>query len=140
MASTAIETVNYSSGNGPVIITLAITADAADASIDDISLGNPVNNYLIERGMYFYQMDSYPDGVTPMTDQYDVYVKNALGKDLLRATGENRSNVNIETAQPYYKLVISPEIVDSALTVSISNNAVNSGATTLKLMFGIGNV
>jgi hypothetical protein len=124
-------------GTGIVVFKLDITADADDASIDDITFNTSLIDYLVKNGYYFARMVTIPSGVTAPTDNYDVTLEDANGRDLLAGTGLNRDEANTEEASPpSFEPIQSTTLV---LKVDEQDeNAVNSANIKVELHFAKG--
>lgn len=130
MASSVVATSRLT-GAGAEILTLVVTGDSGDGSVDDYLLPVDVLNYLKENGYYLSQMKQIP-GVVPMSAEFNVYVKDSLDYDILGGNGEDLIITAPEIVQP----ADGPQpIDDTALTLSISDQTDVSGEVTLQFNF-----
>lgn len=111
-------------------LTFEWTADAADASIPDTEIEDTITAAI--QGMYFEKMITDPDGDTAPTANYDITVDDENGIDLLAGAGADRSATASEDAYPASPI---SQAVTGTLTLTISNNAVNSAEGVVKLYF-----
>jgi len=111
-------------------ITFSATADASAHTYPDTSttIGETA-------GYWLCSMETDPGSTAP-TDDYDITVKSALGTDLLGGAGANRDETNTEIAYPTIDSTSGQKgcvPINSALTLGISGNGVDSATTTIKL-------
>ena len=113
--------------NGVVYIETTFTADAADGSVPDkvITVGkaDPV------WGRYLYRVVTNP-GTTAPTDNYDITVDDADGLDMCGGDCANRDTANTEKVQ----LVLFEPVLGN-VTITVSNNSVNSATGLVRLVF-----
>lgn len=113
-------------------ITFTCTADAADGSFPSTVLTAKIEGRLIA-------LETDPGSTAP-TDNYDIAITNGAGADVLQGLGANRDTANTETAQ----IVVSgtslrPTVDESdVLTLSVTNNAVNSATVVIVLYYALG--
>lgn len=108
--------------------TLTFTADAKDGSIPSTTMTESELKNV--QGYYVYQIITNPGSTAP-TPKWDVVILNSDGvADVLGGQCLNRDTANSETCYPlnYY-------LVDAALVMGISGNAVNSANGTVKVFF-----
>ncbi len=66
-------------------------------------------------------------GATAPSDNYDLYIKDSAGVDIMNGTTENRDTANSEQAMPKWGTdYFHPRPVYGALTFSLSGNSVDS--------------
>lgn len=107
------------------------TADAAAATYPDTVLPKIEGRLLA--------LVTNPGAVQP-TDNYDIVINDQHGHDVLEGVGANRDTLNTEKALVVYSGTGTHPCVDEAdtLTMSISNNAVNSAVTVVQLYYELG--
>ena len=113
--------------NGVVYIELNFTADAADGSVPDkeitIAKGHPA------WGRYLYRVVTDP-GTTAPTDNYDITIDDTDGLDMCGGDCANRDTSTTEKVQ----LVLFEPVLGN-VTVTVSNNSVNSATGMVRLVF-----
>lgn len=127
MAGTIAVTSHKSFG---VIRRLVIdwTADAADASVPSLLLPAIEGRLLA--------LETNPGSTAP-TDSYDIVVNDGEGADRLVGAGADRDTADSAiTAVAFASSSIHPPVsIDEALTLAISNNAVNSATGRVILYY-----
>ena len=133
MAGSIVETHTK---RGPIgLITLTCTADSGDATFPATPLVTKFSGELI-------RMVTNP-GATGPTNLYDLTLDDADGIDvlygagdnLLIATTEDNPNVVTETAASKGYQMHPPISVADTLTLTITNNSVNSAVVVVKLYY-----
>lgn len=115
-------------GQKRVIITLAWTADAGDATVPSTT----IQGSLI-KGYFLYSIQTDP-GVGPPTTLYDIIINDANGADIAGGLLADRSStvtqiVNLGASTSGYP------IIRGDLTFTLSNNSQNSAAGVCILIF-----
>lgn len=90
---------------------------------------------ILKQGWYLYMVTTVPSGPT---DNYDVYITDADGLEVTGGRLANRDTANKESIVPLVDSVNSisgTRYVNTALTVSVSNQSNAAGAGYIKLYF-----
>lgn len=113
-------------------ITFTCTADAADGSFPATALTQKIEGRLIA-------IETDPGSTAP-TDNYDIVITNGGGIDVLQGVGANRDTANTESAQIVVSGTSLRPTVDETdtLTLTITNNAVNSATVVITLYYALG--
>jgi hypothetical protein len=79
-------------------------------------------------------------GATQPTDNYDITLVDQHGHDVLEGVGANRDTLNTEKVAVVYSGTGTHPVVDEAdtLTLTITNNAVNSAVVVVQLYYALG--
>ena len=115
---------------GPIgLVTLSVTADAADGGVPDTNLEVKISGRLLF-------LETNP-GATAPTDNYDITIEDADGHDVLEGVGANRDTANTEKASIVMSgTVIHPAVsIGDTLTFKLANNSVNSALISVKLYY-----
>lgn len=123
-AGTVAESRGFYKRGDIVEVVLLCTGDGSDGSIPDTTISEDVIGY------YLYEVKIVPGGTGP-TDNADLYIKDANSQDLLQGQGVNE--VDNATSSHFQPLFYS--MVNSALTLDVDNNSVNSSTYTIYLFF-----
>lgn len=120
-------------------LVLTCTASSTDASypatvINPLAVTADSRTFDI-RGLKLYSVKAYPGSTAP-TDATDLTITDEYGVDLLGGKGTDV----IDSTSKTWTLVgpsgsYSPALITGNITVTITNNAVNSAVTTLILEF-----
>lgn len=118
-------------------LVLTCTADSSNGSypatiINPLAVTSDGRTFDI-RGLKLYSVKCYPGGTAP-TDATDLTITDEYGIDLLGGKGTDVIDATSKT----WTLVgpsgcYSPALITGNLTVTITNNSVNSAVTTLIL-------
>jgi hypothetical protein len=131
MAGTITQELNVIPKSNMVVLTFTCTADAAAATFPTTSTNDDITDII--QGMYITEVRTNPGSTAP-TDNYDIVINDADGIDLMGGSLLNRDASNSEAAAPAIATgVYWPRPVDGALTISISNNSVNSAVVVVKV-------
>lgn len=117
-----------------VEIVLTCTADAGNGSYPAtvVNTLSGISTWDL-RGLKLYSVKAIP-GATPPTDQSDCTITDEYGVDLLGGKGENLIDATSKTFIPAGPGAFAqPALITGNITVNITNNSVNSAATTLVL-------
>lgn len=90
---------------------------------------------ILKQGWYLFMVTTVPSGPT---DDYDVYVTDADGLDITGGRLANRDTANAEAIVPLVdsaNSISGTRYVNTALTVSVSNQSNAAGAGYIKLYF-----
>lgn len=90
---------------------------------------------ILKQGWYLFMVTTIPSGPT---DNYDVYITDADGFEVTGNRLENRDTANKESIVPLVdsaNSISGTRYVNTALTVSISNQSNAAGAGYIKLYF-----
>lgn len=115
---------------GPVgVITLTITADAADGSVPDTPLTTKISGRLLA-------LETNP-GATAPTANYDLTLVDDDGHDVLEGVGANRHTSTTEKVSIVYSgTAVHPPVAKSdTLTLNVDGNSVNSAGIVAKLYY-----
>ena len=115
---------------GPIgVITLTITADAADGSVPNTALTQKISGRIIA-------LETNP-GATAPTDNYDITLEDGDGHDVLEGVGANRDTATTEKANVIFSgtSVHPPVAFSDTLTFKLANNSVNSADIVAKLYY-----
>lgn len=115
---------------GGITMTATFTADASNGSVPDLTIsGSQLYIFQGTKPWYLYRVRTDP-GTTAPTDNYDILVKNDDGIDMAGGLCANRDEATTENARMIYF-----EPVKDAITISVSNNSVNSATCEIELFF-----
>jgi len=117
------------------ILTFNCTGDSATGAFP--STTTSVGNSAFIYGTALCGMETNP-GATKPTDEYDIVINNAGGRDILGGQGTNRDETNTEYVVPKMDTItgqVGCTPVDTALTLAITNNSVKSAIVSVKLYF-----
>ena len=114
------------SGNAYFKLIFAWTADAANGSVPATDTSETYTALL--KGAYLFLAITDPGTMAP-TDNYDITVTDSYGVDLVAAMLADRDTATSEQIHPV------PRLVDTALTMTLTNNSVNSAVGQLVLYF-----
>ena len=121
-ATTVITSKEYSTGIKR--ITIVFTAATGAAAFTNAVLGGELGKQLIN-------VSTRPGGTGP-TDDSDLAISDALsGRDLVSGNGTD----SVDNAVVNYVAPETDAICVGALTVAITNNAVNNASVTVVLVF-----
>ncbi len=109
------------------VIELDWTADSGDGSFSDVQTDWAINGFLM-------LVETDPGSTAP-TDNYDVYLKDGAGVDVMGGSAENRDTANSEITQPLINGNYSGLPVVGTLTLSISGNSVNSATGKVSIFY-----
>ncbi len=109
-------------------VTATCIADAAAATYPDTVLPAFAGQLL--------HLETNP-GATGPTDNYDITIEDQNAIDVLQGVGANRDITNSERANIVYSGGIDHPYVamSDVLTLKIANNAVNSAAVVIELVY-----
>lgn len=110
------------------VMTLSCTADDTNGSFPSTALTAVNTAKFYKQGWYLYLIETDPGSTGPTDDTYDIAITNEMGRDVLEGEGANRDETDSEQI---YKAIP----VTGALTLAITNNAVNDATVTVKLTF-----
>jgi len=105
-------------------ITYTWTADASDGSVP-ATASPKVTGYVV--------LAITDPGATAPTDNYDITLTDEDDVDVFGGNLANRDTANSEHAVPKIGSVYGGRFVNSALTMNLSNNSVNSATGELKV-------
>lgn len=134
-AGTCTQATTKATNGNQITVTFTCTADSVAASYPDTAIATNTMAYL--SGWYLDMVEINPGSTAP-TANYDVYLLNANGTDILGGAGENRSATANETVVPRKSTSVAlygGMFHDGTLTLRISNNLVNSAVTVIKCIF-----
>ena len=115
---------------GPVgVVTLTVTADAADGSVPNTALSVKLSGLLLA-------LETNP-GATAPTLNYDITLEDAEGHDVLQGVGANRHNTNTEKVAAVYSgtTIHPPVAMSDTLTFKLAGNSINSAQVVAKLYY-----
>jgi hypothetical protein len=116
------------------VLTFSWTADAAAATIPSTATSDANTQAII--GWYVWAIETDPGSTAP-TPNYDIVINDANGFDIAGGQLANRSATATERVIPKLDATASlygASLINSALTLVITNNLVNSATGTVKLI------
>lgn len=127
MAGTVTETHERIGAIG--VVTLTVTADAADGTVPNTDLSTKIGGKLLA-------LETNP-GATAPTANYDITIEDEDGHDVLEGVGANRHTSNTEKVAVVYSgtAIHPPVAVSDTLTFKLAGNSVNSAVTVAKLYY-----
>lgn len=107
------------------IVTIAVTADAADGSVPNTSI--PLKGFLVKA--------ITNPGATAPTDNYDIELMDPadVALDALGGALTNRDTATTEQAYPVITGAACPVFLCGTYTLKVSNNSVNSATVSIIL-------
>ena len=122
-----------------LVITATFTADASAATVPDLALAASTYGY---QGYSLIMLLTDP-GTTAPTDNYDITVDEALvaggstvnTTDVMGGEAMNRDTATSEQAVPLVGGVYGARAIMGGLTITVSNNSVNSATCAVALIF-----
>jgi hypothetical protein len=126
-------------GYGPFVMEIDIVADSGDGSVDNITLGSSSValsdiEQLRQKGYFLYALVTDP-GTTAPTDNYDITLNSVTPAgtaiDMLGGNGANRDEANTE----YASMQVAYPVTNTTMTLTVSNNSVNSAQIKVLLFF-----
>ena len=115
-------------------IILSWTADAAAATVPDYSFTATDLAFCGEYNLYMVVTDP---GATAPTADYDITILDQYACDILGGSGADRDTATSEQTVPTIGSAYGGRTLDGgAVTVTVSNNAVNSATGKIILFFG----
>lgn len=124
---------NYPNANMKVL-TFTWTGSAADGTVPSTPTNAAITTEIA--GWYVYAIETNPGGDTAPTTLYDVVINDAEGLDIAGGMLADRSATATEKITPRLDSTYSifgGVLVDGALTLVITNQAVHSATGTVKL-------
>lgn len=115
-------------GANQYVLTLTCTADASDGSYPATATRD-INGFV-------YLVETDP-GATAPTDNYDITLTNEAGIDIMNGELVDRDTANSESAVPEVDSLPCSYFVDGTLTLTITNNSVNSATVVVKIYYYI---
>lgn len=125
MAGTITQTLDERGDVG--VVTFTATADASDGSFPEVAIAAKLSGKLLA-------LETNP-GATAPTDNYDILLDDAEGKDVLEGVGANRDTTNIEKVAVLLSSLHPPVAKSDVLTFKITGNIVNSAQIIVKLYY-----
>lgn len=118
--------------NSPLkVLTFSCVADASDGSYPSTATSDTITGAI--KGFYVTEARTSP-GLPAPTTLYDIVLNDAAAIDLMGGTLANRSATLPERAIPMLASgIYGATAVDGAVTLVITNNVVQSAATTVKV-------
>lgn len=122
----------YNSGfrGDPVVFTISYVADSDGGNIRNFNIPYADAAWLMNNGYYFWKARTNPGSTAP-TDNYDITVLDANGNDMANGELLNRDTSTTEVVN----LTSAVPIVSSTMTITVSNNTVNSAIIVGELYF-----
>ena len=126
-----VSQTHYAVGNIRKVV-FTCTADASDGSYPATAMTAKIEGRLI-------QLITDPGSTAP-TDNYDITLVDGNGLDVLQGVGANRDTATTEAAAIVFSGTSVHPVVDESdtLTLTITNNAVNSATITVTLVYALG--
>lgn len=118
-------------------LVLTCTGDASNGSypatvLNTLAVDSNGSSYDI-RGLKLYSVKAYPGGTAP-TDATDATITDEFGIDLLGGKGANLIDATSKTWIPAGPANYAfPALITGNITLTITNNSVNSAVTTIVL-------
>ena len=112
------------------VVTFTCTADSSDGSYPATTVSANIKGRLL-------QIVTDPQSTAPQ-DNYDITVTDSVGADLLLGVGANRDTSNTEIAIVESNGAHSVVAETDTLTLTITNNNVNSAGIVIKLYWSEG--
>ena len=112
------------------VVTFTCTADSSDGSYPATTVSTDIKGRLL-------QIVTDPQSTAPQ-DNYDITVTDSVGADLLLGVGANRDTSNTEIAIVESNGAHSVVAETDTLTLTITNNNVNSAGIVIKLYWSEG--
>ena len=112
------------------VVTFTCTADSSDGSYPATTVSTDIKGRLL-------QIVTDPQSTAPQ-DNYDITVTDSVGADLLLGVGANRDTSNTEVAIVESNGAHSVVAETDTLTLTITNNNVNSAGIVIKLYWSEG--
>ena len=112
------------------VVTFTCTADSSDGSYPATTVSANIKGRLL-------QIVTDPQSTAPQ-DNYDITVTDSVGADLLLGVGANRDTSNTEVAIVESNGANSVVAETDTLTLTITNNNVNSAGIVIKLYWSEG--
>ena len=112
------------------VVTFTCTADSSDGSYPATTISTNIKGRLL-------QIVTDPQSTAPQ-DNYDITVTDSVGADLLLGVGANRDTSNTEIAIVESNGAHSVVAETDTLTLTITNNNVNSAGIVIKLYWSEG--
>ena len=109
------------------VVTFTCTADSSDGSYPATTVSTDIKGRLL-------QIVTDPQSTAPQ-DNYDITVTDSVGADLLLGVGANRDTSNTEIAIVESNGAHSVVAETDTLTLTITNNNVNSAVIVIKLYY-----
>ena len=116
------------------VLTFSWTGDAANGTVPSTATSTAIVTDIA--GWYVYAIETNP-GTGPPTDNYDIVVNDVEGLDIAGGMLANRSTTATQKITPRLDSTYSifgGVIIDGALTLVITNQAVVSATGTVKLL------
>lgn len=117
-------------------ILLTFTAASDNGTIPTLTLGNKtsgINQYYPLTGQILYSAETNPGSTAP-TDDYDITITDSDGLDLAGGYLLNRDASTTEKVNIGDSAAHGFSFITGDLTVTISNNSVNSATGTIRLI------
>lgn len=104
--------------------TVNITADN-DGSVTEVTTPFNIDGYII-------LVEVIPDKALPPTDKYDMELKSSNGVDIMGTALTDLSSTVSSQQMPLFGTdFFAPRFVSGPLTISLTNNSINGGKTTV---------
>ena len=116
-------------------LTLEWTADAAAATVPNYSFTTIDKAFVSGWNLFMVVTDP---GATAPTDNYDITILDQYSVDVAGGELEDRDTTNTEQVVPSIGSAYGGRTIDGGtVTVTVSNNAVNSASGKIILFFGM---
>lgn len=121
---------NVASGSAFKTWSITFTASADNATIPNYT--TTATDQAFMKGYWLFYVETDPGSAAP-TDDYDITITNAAGRDIMGGALSDRGNATTEVAFAIDAgLTKHSPPIDGALTIAVSNNSVNSAKSTIK--------
>lgn len=108
-------------------ITMTVTFSASGGGLESTPTDWDINGLLLA-------VETDP-GATAPTDDYDLYLYNDRGRDVMGGALLNRDTANTEITEPYIDSQYVTVPVQGKLWLQVANQAVNSAIVVIKIFF-----
>lgn len=110
------------------VLTFTCTADASAHTFPVTASDGDLDGYV-------FLVVTDPDGTTAPTDNYDITLTDANSVDVMGGELSNRDTANSEQAVPLIDAVFGSRFVKGPLTITITNNSVDSAGIVVKVFY-----
>lgn len=133
-AGTVTQTLDKYPNINMQVLTFSWVGDAANGTVPSTATSTAITTKIA--GWYVYSIETNPGSPAP-TAAYDIVITNAEELDIAGGTLMNRHGINTERIIPKIdtaNAIFGSVLIDSALTLTITNQSVNSARGTVKLI------
>lgn len=123
--SSSTVTKTSAANDGTLKLIWDWVGDNANGSVPSAQTADTITGYVL--------LGETNPGAAAPTDNYDIVVTNEEGTDIFGGELMNRDTANNEQAVPLVGNAYGPRFVNSKLTMTLTNNSVNSATGRLIL-------